>query len=135
MDILYDFVTMLFIIVAMSNLGWRTSTEVSFESTPDISSLIQFECWEQVNYLDDYGYGFPISKDKFEHCCGRTENCVGALIYCISTPDTKQMISRSLVFLNTDPTKTNKFSLPAPDVIGNDHYESNAEMRVRGKGD
>ena len=54
-------------VLAMAKHDWRTSTEIAFGHTPNVSAFLCFEWWEEVYYLDDDGSGFSNSKEKIGH--------------------------------------------------------------------
>ena len=129
------FVTMLLNIVAITTFGWITHTEVSLGFTPDISTYLQFEWWQQVYYIDENESVFPNLKEKLDCWCVPTENCGDVLKYWIYKPYTNQMISRSVVRPASEPAKTNKRAVPAPDVPINYKPGSDTDRKGRRKGE
>ena len=96
------FVCMLLNVMAHPQLNWRTPMEKGLGVTPDISTFLQFGCYEPVLFLDNND-GFPSTKKRKGYWCGPTENVGDAMTYWIPTDDTHQLIARSNVLSALTP--------------------------------
>ena len=129
------FVTMMFNIIVIPTLGWKTPTDVSPQFYSEIfqfspvwvvrSGLIPW--WKWIRFLD--------SKEKLVHWYGLTKNWGDALKYFIYTPYINYMVSRSVFRPASDPTNINKRALPDPYFSINDKPDSDTYIKGRGKGE
>jgi len=83
-------------ITADETLEWKTPWEKCKMETPDISTYLQFKCWECVYYLDPGGK-FPSTKQQAARWVGIMHNVGDALTFKLITEDTEQEIERGVV--------------------------------------
>ena len=92
--------------LAAASLGWRTSIEVAFKVTPDISVML-FAWYEPVFYYTGDS-AFPGSKEKRGHFIGFSESIGDALTFNILTDEAQEIIHRSAVRSALDPANPNR---------------------------
>ena len=89
------FTCMVLNVLASPSLAWRTPMEVGLGITPDTSAFMYpFFC--PVYYVDPTPDGYPGIVEKLGHWCGPAEHCGDALTAWIYTPDTENLIARSV---------------------------------------
>ena len=87
----------------LARLGGRNAYEVAFGHSVDISAWIQFEWWEPIYYLAAEDPSFQASKEKLGYFCGVAENCGDLLTFKIYTPDSHQILHRSVIRSASNP--------------------------------
>ena len=83
-------------ITSMPALNHCTTHKVAFGEMLDISTLVQYEFFDQVLFLDPTA-SFPADKEQAGRYLGVAENCGDALTYHIWTKESQQVITRSVV--------------------------------------
>ena len=91
--------------ISHKKLHNKTPIEVCFVYTPDISSLLCFQWYQDVFYLDSEA-SFPSSKELHGNFVGISENVGDSLTFLILT-DSCKVISRSVVISAVDVKNPN----------------------------
>ena len=81
---------------AAESLKWKTSIEIAFGETPDISSLIQFKWFEYLYYYEPTAE-YPDSKERIGRFVGIAPNTGDAMTYKIYIESTGNIIVRGTV--------------------------------------
>ena len=90
-------------------------------TTPDISSLLQFDWYEPVYYKTEESHFSSMSNEKQGHFVGISEHVGCALTFMILTDDTQKIIHRSIVCTATDPNSQNMRESNHPDCEPEPH--------------
>ena len=102
--------------LAVETLQWRTPLEVLNGSTPDVSSLMQYEFWEPVYYLISDKQEFPSqTQEKLGRFVGISENVGDSMTFKVLTNDTEKVIHRSSLRSAYGEKDKNKRLEPAKD--------------------
>jgi hypothetical protein len=101
----------------------------SYDWTPDISNLLQFEFFESVYYYDPM-VPFPSSKECLGHFVGIAENVGDTMTFRVLTDTTQDVIARSTIRSATLGATVNK-RLPAQKSEEGDDLEEPSLLKVR----
>eukprot|EP00957_Ditylum_brightwellii_P085880 6533147-Ditylum_brightwellii.AAC.1 len=98
---------MLLNFTALESIGWITPHQACFRTTPDISTLLQYQFYQPIYYSDQEA--FPTTSECMGHWLGVAENKGDTLTYWILA-DNKQVLACSLIRPRTDQEQNQRVS-------------------------
>ena len=109
---------------ANASIGNTIPMQVLTGTTPDISSLLQFDFYEPVYYKAEESHFPSMSNEKSGRFVGISEHVGHALTFKILTDDTQKIIHRSVVRSATNPETRNLRADPPLDAEPQQHIQS-----------
>ena len=90
-------------LTANASIGYSIPLQVLTGVTPDISPILQFDCYEPIYFKTKESHFPSMSNEKSGRFVGISEHVGHALTFMILTDDTQTIIHRSVIRTATDP--------------------------------